>query len=128
VSQVVHDLIRVGDLDDLPFRGHKHRFLAAVARDSGRVWQRATAMTCSEEASPGRTVRIQEPQNPVARPDYRALMADQADCGTQGCLTGWNPGLSSANGKEHKPDSASPSHRGLVHYWRVWNLKIVMLA
>src|SRR5216684_375780 len=37
--------------------------LAAVARNSGRVWRRATATTCSEGASPGRTVRIQEPKD-----------------------------------------------------------------
>jgi hypothetical protein len=37
--------------------------LAAVARNSGRVLERATAATCSEGASPGRTVRIQEPMN-----------------------------------------------------------------
>src|SRR5712691_10729765 len=37
--------------------------LAAVARNSGRVLRRATATTCSEGASPGRTVRIQEPKD-----------------------------------------------------------------
>jgi len=36
--------------------------LAAVARNSGRVLRRAAATTCSEEASPGRTVRIQAPK------------------------------------------------------------------
>src|SRR5258708_4754475 len=37
--------------------------LAAVARNSGKVWRRAMATTCSEGASPGRTVRIQEPND-----------------------------------------------------------------
>src|SRR5213596_2016923 len=37
--------------------------LAAVARNSGRVLRRATATTCSEGASPGRMVRIQEPKD-----------------------------------------------------------------
>src|SRR5580704_4991449 len=37
--------------------------LAAAARNSGRVLRRAMATTCSEGASPGRTVRIQEPKD-----------------------------------------------------------------
>lgn len=37
--------------------------LAVVARNSGRVFLRATATTCSEGASPGRMVRIQEPND-----------------------------------------------------------------
>src|ERR1039457_2532078 len=37
--------------------------LAAVARNSGKVWRRAMATTSSEGASPGRTVRIQEPND-----------------------------------------------------------------
>jgi transposase len=37
--------------------------LAAVARNSGRIWRRAMATTCSEGASPGRMVRIQEPKD-----------------------------------------------------------------
>src|SRR5580658_4028029 len=37
--------------------------LTAVARNSGRVLRRAMATTCSEGASPGRTVRIQEPKD-----------------------------------------------------------------
>src|ERR1019366_539780 len=37
--------------------------LAALARNSGRVLRRAMATTCSEGASPGRTVRIQEPKD-----------------------------------------------------------------
>src|ERR1035441_2554046 len=37
--------------------------LAAVARNSGKVLRRAIATTCSEGASPGRTVRIQEPKD-----------------------------------------------------------------
>src|SRR5258708_19863926 len=35
--------------------------LAAVARNSGKVWRRAMATTCSGGASPGRTGRLQEP-------------------------------------------------------------------
>jgi hypothetical protein len=41
--------------------------LVAVARNPGRVFLRATATTCSEGASPGRTVRIQEPKNRQAK-------------------------------------------------------------
>src|SRR5258708_1375454 len=37
--------------------------LTAVARNCGRVLRRATATTCSEGASPGRMVRIQEPKD-----------------------------------------------------------------
>ena len=37
--------------------------LAALARNSGRVLRRAMATTCSEGASPGRTVRIHEPKD-----------------------------------------------------------------
>jgi hypothetical protein len=37
--------------------------LAAAARNSGSVLRKATATTCSEGASPGRTVRIQEPKD-----------------------------------------------------------------
>src|SRR5258707_1061071 len=37
--------------------------LAAVARNSGKVLRSAMATTCSEGASPGRTVRIQEPND-----------------------------------------------------------------
>lgn len=36
---------------------------AAVARNCGRVLRRARATTCSEGASPGRMVRIQEPKD-----------------------------------------------------------------
>jgi hypothetical protein len=37
--------------------------LAAVARNSRKVFRSATATACSEGASPGRTERIQEPKN-----------------------------------------------------------------
>ena len=37
--------------------------LAAVARNSGRVFRIAMAATCSEGVKPGRTVRIHEPND-----------------------------------------------------------------
>ena len=45
----------------------KIEVLAAVARNSGMVLRRAMATTCSEGASPGRTVRSQEPKNRQTR-------------------------------------------------------------
>src|ERR1035437_9267723 len=41
----------------------KIEVLAPLARNSGRVLRRAMATTCSEGASPGRTVRIHEPKD-----------------------------------------------------------------
>src|SRR5674476_1032262 len=46
--------------------------LAALARNSGRVLRRAMATTCSEGASPGRTVRIQEPKDCQTRVGFVA--------------------------------------------------------
>src|SRR5215475_1180580 len=48
--------------------------LAALARNSGKVWRRAMATTCSEGASPCRTVRIQEPNDCQTR---LGLMAER---------------------------------------------------
>jgi len=47
-------------------------FLAALARNSGRVFRMAMATTCSEGASPGRTVRIHEPNDCQTRRGFRA--------------------------------------------------------
>src|SRR5664279_5663502 len=56
--------------------------LAVLARNSGRVLRRATATTCSEGASPGRTVRIHEPKDchtSVGSVSYTHLRAHETD-------------------------------------------------